>query len=52
MPSGFDPMGGYRFSEEIVLKQQGALLLTLFAYVWHRWLHRQPLSQPWPQHWL
>jgi CBS-domain-containing membrane protein len=30
----------------------GALLLTLFAYVWHRWLRRQPLPQPWPQRWL
>jgi CBS-domain-containing membrane protein len=26
----------------------GALLLTAFAYVWHRWLRRQP----WPQRWL
>jgi hypothetical protein len=22
MPSGFDPMGGYRFSEKIMLKQK------------------------------
>jgi hypothetical protein len=22
MPSGYDPMGGYRFSEKIVLKQK------------------------------
>jgi len=26
----------------------GALLLTLFAYVWHRWIRRRP----WPQRWL
>ncbi len=26
----------------------GALLLTAFALVWHRWVRRQP----WPEHWL
>src|SRR5258708_11409170 len=26
----------------------GAVLLAAFAYVWHRWLRRQP----WPQRWL
>jgi CBS-domain-containing membrane protein len=26
----------------------GALLLTLFAYVWHRWVHRLE----WPQRWF
>jgi CBS-domain-containing membrane protein len=26
----------------------GALLLTAFAYVWHRWTGRGP----WPRHWL
>jgi len=26
----------------------GALLLTLFAYAWHRWLGRRP----WPRQWL
>jgi CBS-domain-containing membrane protein len=26
----------------------GAMLLTAFAYVWHRWLRRRP----WPQRWL
>jgi CBS-domain-containing membrane protein len=26
----------------------GALLLTAFAYVWHRWLG----GRPWPQRWL
>ena len=25
----------------------GAVLLTAFAYVWHRWIRRRP----WPQHW-
>ena len=25
----------------------GVLLLTLFAYAWHRWLCRRP----WPRHW-
>jgi CBS-domain-containing membrane protein len=26
----------------------GALLLTAFAFVWHRWVRRES----WPQHWL
>jgi CBS-domain-containing membrane protein len=26
----------------------GALLLTAFAFVWHRWVRRRP----WPQRWL
>jgi CBS-domain-containing membrane protein len=26
----------------------GAILLTAFAYVWHRWIRRRP----WPQRWL
>ena len=26
----------------------GALLLTAFAFVWHRWIRRRP----WPQRWL
>jgi CBS-domain-containing membrane protein len=26
----------------------GALLLTVFAFVWHRWIRRRP----WPQRWL
>ena len=26
----------------------GAVLLTAFAYVWHRWTRRRP----WPQRWL
>jgi CBS-domain-containing membrane protein len=26
----------------------GAVLLAAFAYVWHRWIRRQP----WPQRWL
>jgi CBS-domain-containing membrane protein len=26
----------------------GALLLTAFAFIWHRWLR----GQPWPQRWL
>lgn len=26
----------------------GALLLTAFAFVWHRWIRRQP----WPERWL
>lgn len=26
----------------------GAVLLTAFAYVWHRWIRRQP----WPQRWF
>jgi CBS-domain-containing membrane protein len=30
----------------------GALLLTLFAYFWHRWLRRPRLPEPWPRRWL
>jgi CBS-domain-containing membrane protein len=30
----------------------GALLLTLFAYLWHRWLRPPPLPEPWPRRWL
>jgi CBS-domain-containing membrane protein len=26
----------------------GALLLTAFAFIWHRWVRREP----WPEHWL
>jgi CBS-domain-containing membrane protein len=26
----------------------GAMLLTVFAYVWHRWIRRRP----WPRRWL
>jgi CBS-domain-containing membrane protein len=48
-PAGIDPLlvvfnnGAWSYLAVTVLA--GALLLTLFAYVWRRWLHRQP----WPQ---
>jgi CBS-domain-containing membrane protein len=31
-----------------VLGLVGAVLLTAFAYLWHRWVRRRP----WPQRWL
>jgi hypothetical protein len=27
MPSGYDPMGGYRFSEKITHKQRGQIMI-------------------------
>jgi len=55
-PAGINPLlvvaNHLGWSFLLVPVLAGALLLTLFAYVWHRWLRRQPLSQPWPQRWL
>jgi CBS-domain-containing membrane protein len=51
-PAGIDPLLvvsnnlGWSFLAVPVLA--GALVLTLFACAWHRWLRRQP----WPQRWL
>jgi CBS-domain-containing membrane protein len=51
-PAGIDPLLvvsnnlGWTFLFVPVLA--GALLLTLFAYVWHRWVHRLE----WPLRWL
>jgi CBS-domain-containing membrane protein len=51
-PAGIDPLlvvsNNLGWSFLVVPVLAGALLLTLFAYVWHRWLRRQP----WPQRWL
>ena len=51
-PAGIDPLlvvsNNLGWSFLVVPVLTGALLLTLFAYVWHRWLRRQP----WPQRWL
>ena len=55
-PAGINPLlvvaNHLGWSFLLVPVLAGALLLTLFTYVWHRWLRRQPLSQPWPQRWL
>jgi len=51
-PAGIDPLlvvsNNLGWSYLAVPVLAGALLLTLFAYVWHRWLRRQP----WPQRWI
>ena len=51
-PAGIDPAAGgfQQFAVAFLLAPvlAGALLLAAFAYVWHRWLRRQP----WPQRWL
>ena len=51
-PAGIDPLlvvsNGLGWSFLFAPVLAGALLLTLFAYAWHRWLHRRP----WPRHWL
>jgi len=51
-PAGINPLlavsNNLGWSFLFVPVLAGALLLTLFAYVWHRWLRRQP----WPQRWL
>jgi CBS-domain-containing membrane protein len=51
-PAGIDPLlvvvNGFGWSFLLVPVLAGALLLTLFACVWHRLLHRRP----WPPCWL
>ena len=51
-PAGIEPLlvvsNNLGWSYLAVPVLAGALLLTLFAYVWHRWLRRQP----WPQRWI
>jgi CBS-domain-containing membrane protein len=51
-PAGINPLlavsNNLGWSFLLVPVLAGALLLTLFAYVWHRWLRRQP----WPLRWL
>jgi CBS-domain-containing membrane protein len=55
-PAGINPLlvvtNNLSWSFLLVPVLAGVLLLTLFAYVWHRWLRRPPLPQPWPQRWL
>jgi CBS-domain-containing membrane protein len=51
-PAGIDPLlvvsNGLPWSFLLAPVLAGALLLTAFAYLWHRWLRRRP----WPQRWL
>jgi CBS-domain-containing membrane protein len=51
-PAGIDPLlvvaNNLAWTFLFVPVFSGALLLTLFAYVWHRWLRRRH----WPQRWL
>jgi CBS-domain-containing membrane protein len=50
-PAGINPLlvisNNLSWSFLLVPVLAGALLLTAFAYVWHRWLRRRP----WPQRW-
>jgi CBS-domain-containing membrane protein len=51
-PAGIDPLlvvsNSLPWSFLLAPVLAGALLLTAFAYLWHRWLRRRP----WPQRWL
>jgi CBS-domain-containing membrane protein len=51
-PAGIDPLlvvaNSLPWSFLLAPVLAGALLLTGFAYLWHRWLRRRP----WPQRWL
>jgi CBS-domain-containing membrane protein len=51
-PAGINPLlvisNSLHFSFLFAPVLAGALLLTAFAYVWHRWVRRRP----WPQRWL
>ena len=51
-PAGIDPLlvvsNSLPWSFLLVPVLAGALLLTAFACLWHRWLRRRP----WPQRWL
>src|SRR6266481_3587041 len=51
-PAGIDPLlvvsNSLPWSFLLAPVLAGALLLTAFAYLWHRWLRRQR----WPQRWL
>jgi len=50
-PAGIDPLlvvtNSLPWSFLLTPVLAGALLLTGFAYLWHRWLH----CRPWPQRW-
>jgi CBS-domain-containing membrane protein len=51
-PAGIDPLlvvsNSLPWSFLLAPVLVGALLLTAFAYLWHRWLRRRP----WPQRWF
>jgi len=51
-PAGINPLlvvaNNLPWSFLIAPVLAGALLLTAFAYVWHRWVRRRP----WPERWL
>lgn len=51
-PAGINPLlvvsAGLPWTFVVAPVLAGALLLTAFAFVWHRWVRRQP----WPEHWL
>lgn len=51
-PAGINPLlvvsNNLSWSFLFVPVLAGALLLTAFAFVWHRWMRRWP----WPQRWL
>jgi CBS-domain-containing membrane protein len=51
-PAGINPLlvvsNNLPWSFLLVPVLAGALLLTGFAYVWHRWIRRRP----WPRRWL
>ena len=51
-PAGINPLlvvsGSLPWSFLIAPVLAGALLLTAFAYLWHRWI----LGRPWPLRWL
>ena len=51
-PAGINPLlvvsGNLPWTFLLAPVLAGAVLLTAFAYVWHRWVRRQP----WPERWL
>jgi len=51
-PAGINPLlvvsGGLSWTFLLVPVLAGAVLLTAFALLWHRWVRRQP----WPRAWL
>lgn len=51
-PAGINPLlvvsGNLPWSFLFVPVLAGAMLLTAFALLWHRWVRRQP----WPRHWI
>src|ERR1700710_3025862 len=51
-PAGINPLlvisNNLPWSFLIAPVLAGAILLTAFAYIWHRWVGRRP----WPRHWL